>query len=213
MLRNFSALLLVGVISACQAHRAGEYEAEQEQTHSRQETTQHATLREEQDMLSLAETNSIVDVKALTRRAWHVSAGDASGSCAVTFSPRLLSRDDTAKQSNTQNAPLSDEAEKQEKKQVKTLRTKPQSQTQPQPQSTNAVAALETAVEHLRIGVLDMRGCKSKQINDLAGWMVSGDKIELVDRERKVQAHVLMERPDLLLGYTNSGVDLILSHE
>ncbi|MTI18676.1 hypothetical protein E1162_15635 [Rhodobacteraceae bacterium RKSG542] len=56
-------------------------------------------------------------------------------------------------------------------------------------------------------------GCTSEELPKAVGWQINGDTIELHDESDTSLAFLLMERPDLLLGYTALGHDLVLSHQ
>lgn len=61
-------------------------------------------------------------------------------------------------------------------------------------------------------GKLTSSGCQNEDLAQASYWSISGSSIELHGDETQTTAYLLMERPDLLLGYTAQGADLVLSH-
>ncbi|KZL29315.1 hypothetical protein [Pseudovibrio sp. WM33] len=54
-------------------------------------------------------------------------------------------------------------------------------------------------------------GCTNEELSSVTAWAVNGDTIELRNAQETTTAYLLMERPDLLLGYTAKGHDLVVS--
>ncbi len=54
-------------------------------------------------------------------------------------------------------------------------------------------------------------GCANEELSSVTAWAVNGDTIELRNAQENTTAYLLMERPDLLLGYTTKGHDLVVS--
>ncbi|KZL18792.1 hypothetical protein PsAD2_02308 [Pseudovibrio axinellae] len=63
-----------------------------------------------------------------------------------------------------------------------------------------------------RAGEAATSGCANEELSSVTAWAVNGDTIELRDAQETTTAYLLMERPDLLLGYTAKGYDLVVSH-
>ncbi|WP_310621064.1 hypothetical protein [Flexibacterium corallicola] len=60
-------------------------------------------------------------------------------------------------------------------------------------------------------GSTQITGCKNAELAKIKSWSIAGNTIELLGSENTKIAFLLMERPDLLLGYTASGHDLVVS--
>ncbi len=60
-------------------------------------------------------------------------------------------------------------------------------------------------------GQVATTGCTNDELSSVTAWAVNGDTIELRDAQETTTAYLLMERPDLLLGYTAKGHDLVVS--
>ncbi|MDX5593051.1 hypothetical protein Q3Y58_05720 [Pseudovibrio sp. SPO723] len=61
-------------------------------------------------------------------------------------------------------------------------------------------------------GSVNADGCTSAELAKASYWSITGDSIELHSATNGTTAYLLMERPDLLLGYTANGADLVVSH-
>lgn len=60
-------------------------------------------------------------------------------------------------------------------------------------------------------GMAATSGCANEELSSVTAWAVNGDTIELRNAQETTTAYLLMERPDLLLGYTAKGHDLVVS--
>lgn len=60
-------------------------------------------------------------------------------------------------------------------------------------------------------GQASTSGCINEELSKVTAWAVNGDTIELHTEDKTTTAYLLMERPDLLLGYTAQGHDLVVS--
>ncbi|SDQ80655.1 hypothetical protein [Pseudovibrio sp. Tun.PSC04-5.I4] len=72
-------------------------------------------------------------------------------------------------------------------------------------------AAAPSITNSFPIGQAATSGCSNEELKTVTGWAVNGDTIELRNAEETTTAYLLMERPDLLLGYTAKGYDLVVS--
>ncbi len=76
---------------------------------------------------------------------------------------------------------------------------------------TVAEASSAAAARGLPNGMAATSGCTNEELSSVTAWAVNGDTIELRDAQETTTAYLLMERPDLLLGYTAKGHDLVVS--
>lgn len=72
-------------------------------------------------------------------------------------------------------------------------------------------AAAPSTTNSFPTGQAATSGCSNEELKTVTGWAVNGDTIELRNAEETTTAYLLMERPDLLLGYTARGYDLVVS--
>ena len=73
---------------------------------------------------------------------------------------------------------------------------------------TEAVDAISNGIPK---GQASTSGCANEELSKVTAWAVNGDTIELQTEDKTPTAYLLMERPDLLLGYTAQGYDLVVS--
>ncbi|WP_189435371.1 AprI/Inh family metalloprotease inhibitor [Pseudovibrio japonicus] len=76
---------------------------------------------------------------------------------------------------------------------------------------TASAASTAAAARGLPNGMAATSGCMNEELSSVTAWAVNGDTIELRDAQETTTAYLLMERPDLLLGYTAKGHDLVVS--
>ncbi|MFS8180397.1 hypothetical protein SAMN05444141_105229 [Pseudovibrio denitrificans] len=77
--------------------------------------------------------------------------------------------------------------------------------------AAGAVASPSAAAHGLPSGLAATSGCSNEELSSVTAWAVNGDTIELRNAQETTTAYLLMERPDLLLGYTAKGHDLVVS--
>ena len=76
---------------------------------------------------------------------------------------------------------------------------------------TSSAAATPAIAGSFPNGQAATSGCANEELSSVTAWAVNGDTIELRNAQETTTAYLLMERPDLLLGYTAKGHDLVVS--
>ncbi|WP_068318469.1 hypothetical protein [Polycladidibacter hongkongensis] len=82
---------------------------------------------------------------------------------------------------------------------------------QPAPLTAGGTASASAVIASQFGGSAIVAGCNSEALKSVSKWVMNGDTIELHNTQTGATAFLLMERPDLLLGYTAAGADLVVS--